>query len=224
MAESDERPQSGGAEIVVLAGVNGAGKSSIAGDALRRLGGEYFNPDEHARRYLDTFPGASQIEANSYAWQTGKEALELAIANGTTFAFETTLGGDTITRILLDAASRRGANVRVWYAGLESVDLHIERVAARVSKGGHSIDDTDIRRRYTASHVNLVRLIPHIAGLQLFDNSEDADLAAGQQPNPRLLLAFDRDSISCPTAATVASTPDWAKPIVMAAIKRFGAI
>ncbi|HBH79151.1 MAG TPA: ZTL protein, partial [Nitrospira sp.] len=33
----------------MLAGVNGAGKSSIGGAAIRQHGGKYFNPDEAAR-------------------------------------------------------------------------------------------------------------------------------------------------------------------------------
>lgn len=206
----------------MLAGVNGAGKSSIAGEALREGGGEYFNPDEFARRYLGTFPNANQAEANSYAWQRGKDALERAIANRTTFAFETTLGGDSITRILLDGATRKEAIVRIWYAGLESVELHIKRVAQRVARGGHNIDEADIRRRYLSSHANLVRLIPHLAELNVFDNSEEADPAVGRHPRPRLVLAFDRENISYPTAAALASTPAWAKAIAMAAIKRFG--
>ena len=35
--------------ITVLAGVNGAGKSSIGGAGLRENGADYFNPDEVAR-------------------------------------------------------------------------------------------------------------------------------------------------------------------------------
>jgi predicted ABC-type ATPase len=210
------------ADIVVIAGVNGAGKSSIAGAALRERGGEYFNPDEHARRYLDAFPNSRKVEANSYAWQKGKAALEAAIDDGTTFVFETTLGGRTITEILIAGATRKGAVLRVWYAGLESVELHIQRVASRVSKGGHDIDEEVIRGRYAASHANMVRLLPHLAELKAYDNSVEADPAAGARPNPRLVLAFDRDGITWPTNSSLASTPAWAKPLVMAAIKRFG--
>ncbi len=52
--------------------------------------------------------------------------LERAIAERLNFAFETTLGGRTITA-LLDAALSAGVEVRVWYVGLSSVDLHIAR-------------------------------------------------------------------------------------------------
>ena len=54
--------------IYVLAGVNGAGKSSIAGAAFREHGGDYYNPDEAAGRLKAANPGLSQAEANSKAY------------------------------------------------------------------------------------------------------------------------------------------------------------
>src|SRR5690606_8148537 len=56
--------------ILVLAGVNGAGKSSVGGDSLRRSGRAWFNPDDYARDLLATF-GCSQAQANAEAWQEG---------------------------------------------------------------------------------------------------------------------------------------------------------
>jgi predicted ABC-type ATPase len=40
--------------IFVLAGVNGAGKSSIGGAAFRQFGSDYYNPDEAARALMAT--------------------------------------------------------------------------------------------------------------------------------------------------------------------------
>ncbi len=50
------------ARITVIAGVNGAGKSSVAGTALRQSGGEYFNPDEVTRAILSAAPALSEEE------------------------------------------------------------------------------------------------------------------------------------------------------------------
>ena len=66
------------AEITVLAGVNGAGTSSIGGAHLRKHGAEYFNPDEVARTAMAASPGLGQREANAFAWQEGKRRLEAA--------------------------------------------------------------------------------------------------------------------------------------------------
>ncbi len=209
------------AEITVLAGVNGAGKSSIGGAQLREHGAEYFNPDEVARTAMAACPGLGQRDANAFAWQGGRRRLEAAIADGSAFAFETTLGGETITRLLLEAATQ-GAGVRVWFAGLESVELHLQRVAARVKKGGHDIPESDIRRRWVGSHANLIRLIPHLTVLRVYDNSLERDPATGAPPEPRLVLSIEDQRLTFPPANRLGATPQWAKPIVFAAYRHFG--
>src|SRR5260221_605369 len=124
--------------IYVLAGTNGAGKSSLMGAMLLQQGVEYSNPDHAAQRILSVNPGISQANANSAAWYEGKRLLERAITERLDFAFETTLGGKTITN-LLDKALLEGVEVRVWYVGLEGVERHIARVRSRVAQGGHDI-------------------------------------------------------------------------------------
>jgi predicted ABC-type ATPase len=202
--------------IYVLAGVNGAGKSSIGGAAFRELGADYYNPDEAARVLMAANPGLSQTDANAAAWRRGKKLLELAIAKRLDFVFETTLGANTIPRLLAEAASQ-GIEVHVWYAGLSSPDLHIERVRARVRKGGHDIPEADIRRRYENSRLNLVHLLPKLTALRVYDNSAEADPATGQAPVPRLVLHLDQGRVAGPP--DLSQTPGWAKPIVAAALK-----
>ena len=90
----------------VLAGVNGAGKSSIGGAMIRAKGGNYYNPDEAARELMAANPGLSQTNANAAAWEQGRKLLERAIDQKLDFAFETTLGGDTMPRLITEAASR----------------------------------------------------------------------------------------------------------------------
>src|SRR5207249_6832873 len=86
----------------VLAGVNGAGKSSIGGASLRSFGGEYYNPDEAARALMAANPALSQVEANGAAWHQGRRLLERALAERLDYAFETTLGANTIPRLLAE--------------------------------------------------------------------------------------------------------------------------
>lgn len=198
----------------MLAGVNGAGKSSIAGEAFRASGANYFNPDEAAAHILVANPGISQTQANSAAWHEGKRLLERAIAERLDFAFETTLGGTTIPALLAKAAVS-GIEVRVWYAGLSSPELHIARVRSRVSKGGHRIAEGDIRRRYDSSRLNLIDLLPKLTELRVYDNSDEGDPTAGVLPNPKLVLHMANGKIITITNPT----PDWGKPIVAAAIK-----
>ena len=203
--------------IYVVAGVNGAGKSSIAGAMFRERGAAYFNPDEAASRIRRLRPGIGREEANGIAWNEGRRLLERAIADHLTFAFETTLGGRTIPG-LLDAALTEGMEVRVWYVGLRSPELHVERVRARVARGGHDIPEAAIRERYDRSRLNLIRLLPRLTELRVFDNSEDADPAAGMAPRLKLLLHVIQGRIVKPE--NLGETPEWAKPIVAAAIRR----
>ena len=202
--------------IYVLAGVNGAGKSSIGGATLRAFGADYYNPDEAARAFIAANPGLSQTDANGAAWQQGKKLLERSIAERLHFAFESTLGANTIPNLLAGAATR-GIEVRIWYVGLSGVELHLERVRARVRKGGHDIPEADIRRRYNHSRLNLIRLLPSLTALRLYDNSEEADPAKGRAPRPMLALQMERGKIAGP--ADLRRTPEWAKPIIAAALK-----
>ncbi len=206
-----ERPR-----IYVLAGVNGAGKSSIAGAAFRANGADYYNPDETARALRAANPALSQADANSAAWQQGRRLLEKAITERLDFAFETTLGANTIPALLAKAAAQ-GIEVHVWYAGLSSPELHIERVRRRVRKGGHDIAEADIHRRYERSRINLIHLLPKLAALRVYDNSADADPTAGKAPAPKLVLHMEYEKILGP--ADLSRTPDWAKPIAAAALK-----
>jgi predicted ABC-type ATPase len=197
--------------------VNGAGKSSLGGAAFRAAGGEYYNPDEAARRIREARPGLSQHDANGLAWQQGVRLLERAIEQRLTYAFETTLGAATIPRMLAQAASA-GAEVRVWYVGLDSVERNIARVKARVRRGGHDIPEADIRRRFETSRVNLVALMPVLAALRVYDNSAEADPGKGRRPIPQLVLQVERGSIVGPK--DLAATPQWAKAIVATALRK----
>jgi predicted ABC-type ATPase len=199
----------------VLAGVNGAGKSSIGGAMFRAAGADYYNPDEAAEALMAANPGLTQIRANAAAWQQGKRLLQRAIAERLDFAFETTLGGSTIPRLLAEAASQ-GIEVRMWYVGLASADAHIARVRQRVRAGGHDIPEATIRRRWRHSRLNLVQLLPALTELRVYDNSAEADPATGHAPHPVLVLHVERGQIVGPS--DLSSTPDWAKPIVAAAL------
>jgi predicted ABC-type ATPase len=202
--------------IYVLAGTNGAGKSSVGGAMFRESGAEYFNPDEAAQRFRSTNPGMTQEEANSAAWRQGKRLLERAISERLDFAFETTLGGQTIAA-LLDQALSEKIEVRIWYVGLATPELQIARVRSRVASGGHDIPDDKIRERYDGSRLHLVELMPKLTELRVYDNSEEGDLRKGVAPQPVLLLHMDHGKIvdSC----DVTRTPEWAKPILATAMK-----
>ena len=204
--------------IFVLAGVNGAGKSSVGGALLAEHGLTWFNPDSHARE-LVTQLGLDADEANGRAWQFGHQRLRQAVADKTSFAFETTLGARTIPELLARAAATH--DVVMIYCGLATPDQHVARVQSRVAHGGHDIPEHKILERWTTSRANLIRLLPALARLQVFDNSAEAK-TDGDIPDPLLVLEMVQGRMLFPTpddAAALAATPGWARPILQAAFE-----
>jgi len=203
---------------LVLAGVNGAGKSSVGGAMLAEYDLTWFNPDTYARELMAQ-SSLNLAEANGRAWEYGRAQLEAAIANGTNYAFETTLGATTIPDMLSQAA--RTHDIVMLFCGLSSPEHHIKRVQFRVAHGGHPIPDNKIRERWVTSRANLIKLLPKLARLQVFDNSAEA--MPGQDiEDPLLVLEVIDGQMIFPeldNAATLNATPEWARPIVQAAIE-----
>lgn len=174
----------------------------------------YFNPDSSATRLIAE--GTPREEANTIAWRLGYDALRNAVDHGENFAFETTLGGESIAAELRRAV-RLKRQVHILYVGLKSVELHIKRVRARVSRGGHDIPEQTIRRRYVKSLANLVGFIGKVASLQVFDNSDESPDGV---PRAKLVFHMKRTRIVEPDRATLLrETPEWAKPLVAAALR-----
>ncbi len=201
--------------LFVLAGVNGAGKSSVGGHLLERAGLAWLNPDTFARE-LQAATGCDQVQANAAAWQEGMRRLDKAVASGANFAFETTLGGHTVPAKISSASATH--DVLMWFCGLSSPELHIARVSARVAAGGHDIPEARIRERYPAAVQNLIALMPCLAHLQVYDNSAEA--GPGEPiPDPLRVAEMKSGRLVWPTdLESLASTPDWAKPLVEAAL------
>jgi predicted ABC-type ATPase len=202
--------------IVVAAGTNGAGKSVIAGEFLAaRAKGGYFNPDLAAKAMMDR-DGITLAEANARAWNRGFELLNRSIERNEDFSFETTLGGNSITQALMRAAAS-GLDVYIFYVGLDSPDRHIDRVTARVIRGGHPIPAAKIRERYPKSFANLIKLLACASEVRIYDNSDES---ADGTPRARLVLSMSRQRIvKPPLDELVATAPAWAKPVVAAAIR-----
>ena len=110
--------------------------------------------------------GNSDIEA-------GKRVLRLAedlIESRQTFTVETTLSGNTYLKMAARAKTA-GFNLMVVFVGTSSVEINIERVKARVKKGGHDVPEEDQRRRYPRTLANMKRLLPDADLAVILDNS-----------------------------------------------------
>lgn len=203
--------------LYVLAGVNGAGKSSVGGYLLERAGLTWFNPDTFARELIAA-TGSNPVSANAQAWAEGMRRLDDALASSTSYAFETTLGGQSVPQKIL--AATRLHDVLIWFCGLASPEQHIARVRARVAAGGHDIPEAKIRERYLNAQGNLIGLMPHVAHLQVYDNS--ADVAPGKAvPDPLLVLEMAKGKLLWPKPqdkGALRAAPEWAKALLEAAL------
>ncbi len=204
--------------LYVLAGVNGAGKSSIGGHLLEREGLTWFNPDTFARE-LKAATGCDQENANAQAWQEGMRRLDESLKKGLNYAIETTLGGKTVAAKIQQATKTH--DVLIWFCGLSSPELHIARVKARVAVGGHPIPEEKIRERYPLAQLNLIKLMPHVAYMKVYDNSAEA-ATAGTVPDPLLVLEMENGRVISPTAdnfRALQRAPEWTKSILEAALR-----
>lgn len=201
--------------LFVLAGVNGAGKSSIGGNLLQQAGLAWFNPDTFARELIAA-TGCDQDQANAAAWQEGVRRLDEAISERRHHAIETTLGGRTIPARIM--AATQSHDVMMWFCGLATPELHIARVKARVIAGGHAIPEASIRARYPQAQANLIALMPHLAHLQVYDNS--VEVAPGDAvPDPLLVAEMVAGRLVWPAdVESLRATPQWAKPLLEAAL------
>ena len=199
--------------ILVAAGTNGAGKSSILQPFIESAGAAYFNPDVYAQSLVSL--GMPLGDANALAWAKGYGHLCKAVEGGESFAFETTLGGHSIAFELMRALAfdRR---VTILYVGLDSVELHIRRVRERVARGGHDIPEDKIRQRYDASRKNLLSFIGTAATIRVWDNS--VQTADGSPARAEEVFGIANRKLSMPRGVDVAAVPAWVRPLLAQAL------
>lgn len=154
--------------FTILAGSNGCGKSTLTAYGRSKFqDAAVLDPDAIARSIQDTMPSEnSDLEAGRRVLLRAEEL----IATRQSFTVETTLSGSTYLRMAV-RAKEAGFNLMVLFVGTASVEINMERVRARVKKGGHDVPEEDQRRRYPRTLLNMKKLLP-IADFAVFlDNS-----------------------------------------------------
>ncbi|XHR94130.1 zeta toxin family protein [Mucilaginibacter sp. UC70_90] len=141
--------------LYIIAGCNGAGKTTASYTVLPELlnCNEFVNADNIAA-------GLSPFNPESVAFEAGRimlQRIEDLLNRGVDFAFETTLSTRSYVS-LVKRARQKGYEVTLLFFWLSSPEMAMERVAKRVSKGGHNIPADVIERRYYRGIRNLVSL------------------------------------------------------------------
>jgi predicted ABC-type ATPase len=138
----------------LIAGPNGVGKTTYAMRHLRSVSGSinFVNLDEIARGLSPLEPSQAQTDAARIALSRAHAFIE----GRRTFAMETTLSGLAHLR-LLEAAREAGMQRAMLYFSVVSPDICLERIARRVSEGGHDVAESIVRRQFERSAHNLAR-------------------------------------------------------------------
>ena len=155
--------------LYIIAGCNGAGKTTASFTVLPEMLDcrEFVNADEIAR-------GLSPFNPDGMAFAAGRlmlERMEELLAAGADFAFETTLATRSYAP-LIERARACGYVVALYFFWLPTPQQAVERVADRVSKGGHNIPEAIIYRRYERGLRNLrERYMPLCDSWTIYDNN-----------------------------------------------------
>lgn len=170
------------ASLYIIAGCNGAGKTTASFTVLPELlqVKEFVNADEIARGLSPFQPEKVSIEAGRIMLRRLQELM----AQRVDFAFETTLATRSFAG-LIARAKEQGYTVTLICYWLDSVELAVARVRARVAEGGHHIPDEVVARRYQAGLNNFLRLYKsRVDYWLLIDNSRtQPELIAEGQGN-----------------------------------------
>lgn len=147
-------------KLLCIFGPNGAGKSTFSRALAIRENLLVIDPDKLAAE------GLSPIAA-------GKAAARMArlfLQEGVSFARESTLTSH-FDFVLMDEAKQRGYEVELVYIRLASSALALERIAARVARGGHDVPPQDVIRRFSRSLENLPKAVNLADRVTILDNS-----------------------------------------------------
>lgn len=152
--------------IVAIAGPNGAGKTTFFHAHLRNAGLRFVNADDIAR----------ELEVSAYEAAQIADALRRELVRQReSFIFETVFSDPIGEKLafLTDAAAA-GYNVILCFIGLSTAKTSEERVAMRVSQGGHDVPSEKLRTRFPRTMMNLKSAIRILPIALIFDNDDIA--------------------------------------------------
>lgn len=131
--------------LYIISGCNGAGKTTASYTLLPEMleCSQFVNSDEFAKGLAPFSPETASIQASRYMLLK----IRYLFRRREDFGIETTLATRTLLRMVSEAQAE-GYTVTVMYFWLNSPELAIARVKARVKAGGHNIPEETIRRRY----------------------------------------------------------------------------
>lgn len=186
----DQRPV-----IVAVAGPNGAGKTTFYEAHLKASGLRFVNADVLAGEL-----GLDDYQAAEVAAKLRQELMN----QGEGFVFETVFSDPAGEKLaFLKRAAQLDYTVLLCFIGLSDVERSEERVAMRVSQGGHDVPTAKLAARFPRILNNLKLAIRELPCVFVFDNDNlrtPFQLAAIFQNGQKVFLAR--------------SIPSWLQPVL----------
>lgn len=181
----------------LIAGINGAGKSTLVAILRKQqiINANYYNPDEITKwvirnkdlgRRVHGIPDGEPKEldlANRHAADIAMDLVMITLeTTDGSLAIETVLSTNKY-RDVVEIAKRSGRKFGFVYIGLGSPEQAIERVAARVGRGGHGVPEDKIRKRWTGSLEQLPWFVAQSDLAFIYSNATDTPLQLAKGKN-----------------------------------------
>ena len=155
----DQRPL-----LLAVAGPNGAGKTTFYDAHLRPAGLRFLNADEISR----------ELEIDAYeAARVAAELRRELVRQRESFMFETVFSdpvGDKVA--FLKSVAQSGYTVVLCFIGISGPERSEERVAMRVSQGGHDVPSAKLVSRFPRTLANLNTAIRELPYVLIFNNDD----------------------------------------------------
>ncbi|MGH7970763.1 MAG: zeta toxin family protein [Limisphaerales bacterium] len=150
--------------VVAIAGPNGAGKTTFFESHLKLTGLRFLNADSIARELdVDAYEAARMISALRTELVNQRES----------FIFETVFSDPVGDKLgFLKKAAESGYAVVLCFVGIAGVATSEQRVAMRVSQGGHDVPPEKLVERFPRTLSNLAAAIRDLPCVLIFDNDD----------------------------------------------------
>lgn len=188
-------------KLLVIAGPNGSGKTSVTSKILEHAwmdGCTYINPDQIAK---DNFGDWNNPQAVLQAAQYAENLRLECLAQQKSLCFETVFSApDKLD--FLQKARQAGYFIRFFFVGTEDPTINAARIARRVMEGGHDVPIPKIISRYSKSISNSCAALALVDRAYIYDNTQDF-------ADPKLLFR----TVDGVLQKTYEHIPNWAQPI-----------
>ncbi len=155
-----------GKQLWLLAGGDGAGKSTFYKTRLEPLGLPFINADVLAKQL---YP--EQAKKQSYEAAKIAESMRMQLLQqGRTFCFETVFSHPSKIDFIAQAKAV-GYEIVLVFIHLDTESLNQARVAQRVSEGGYHVPEDKVRNRIPRVLKNIKQALPLCEHCYLLDNS-----------------------------------------------------